>query len=72
MLSVTNKHFMLNVVRMSVVMLNVMAPFEKGNHRDLYGGDTCLLSTDDLKVKAGNTKGGSMTVPLTSCLTGFD
>jgi hypothetical protein len=25
-----------------------------------------------LKVKAGNTKGGSITVPLTSCLTGLD
>jgi len=24
------------------------------------------------KVKAGNTKGGSITVPLTSCLTGLD
>jgi hypothetical protein len=25
-----------------------------------------------LKVKAGNTKGGSITVPLTSCLTGLE
>ncbi len=24
------------------------------------------------KVKPGNTKGGSITVPLTSCLTGLD
>jgi hypothetical protein len=24
------------------------------------------------RVKAGNTKGGSITVPLTSCLTGLD
>jgi hypothetical protein len=24
------------------------------------------------KVEAGNTKGGSITVPLTSCLTGLD
>jgi hypothetical protein len=26
----------------------------------------------DLFVPAGNTKGGSITVPLTSCLTGLD
>ncbi len=25
-----------------------------------------------VSVKAGNTKGGSITVPLTSCLTGLD
>jgi hypothetical protein len=26
----------------------------------------------DLKEYTGNTKGGSITVPLTSCLTGLD
>ncbi len=29
-------------------------------------------STHDPKQKAGNTKGGSITVPLTSCLTGLE
>jgi hypothetical protein len=29
-------------------------------------------STLNLEVKAGNTKGGSITVLLTSCLTGLD
>ncbi len=28
--------------------------------------------TELIISKAGNTKGGSITVPLTSCLTGFD
>ncbi len=28
--------------------------------------------TVELKVGAGNTKGGSITVPLTSCLTGLE
>jgi hypothetical protein len=28
--------------------------------------------TNDSKVKAGNTKGESITVPLTSCLTGLE
>jgi hypothetical protein len=28
--------------------------------------------TPDPKIEAGNTKGGSITVLLTSCLTGLD
>jgi hypothetical protein len=47
---------MLNVVMLSVVMLNV----------------TILNGVLFLKVLSGNTKGGSITVPLTSCLTGLD
>ena len=31
-----------------------------------------LLRRSSLTLGAGNTKGGSMTVPLTSCLTGLD
>ncbi len=29
-------------------------------------------ATRDLKFEAGNTKEGSITLPLTSCLTGLD
>jgi hypothetical protein len=29
-------------------------------------------STSGWRVESGNTKGGSITVPLTSCLTGLD
>ncbi len=29
-------------------------------------------ATRNIKFEAGNTKGGSITVPLTSCLTGLD
>jgi hypothetical protein len=32
---------------------------------------SCSAKTN-LKVKSGNTKGGSITVPLTSCLTGLE
>ncbi len=31
-----------------------------------------VLTPRHPKVKAGNTKGGRITVPLTSCLTGLD
>ncbi len=31
-----------------------------------------LLFSQSFTLKAGNTKGGSITVPLTSCLTGLD
>jgi hypothetical protein len=31
-----------------------------------------LFWIGDLISKAGNTKGGSITVPLTSCFTGFE
>jgi hypothetical protein len=31
----------------------------------------CVVVIPEMK-KAGNTKGGSITVPLTSCLTGLD
>ncbi len=30
------------------------------------------LEVQQMKVKAGNTKGGSINAPLTSCLTGLD
>jgi hypothetical protein len=40
------------------------------------GGHTsCLLPShfsEALNTQAGNTKGGNITVPLTSCLTGLD
>jgi len=31
-----------------------------------------LLDLAYTMIRAGNTKGGSITVPLTSCLTGLD
>jgi hypothetical protein len=31
-----------------------------------------VCSHNGIMGKSGNTKGGSITVPLTSCLTGFD
>ncbi len=36
------------------------------------GGTVVEHSSHHPKVKAGNTKGGCITVPLTSCLTGLD
>ncbi len=38
--------------------------------KQFYKIDPCL--TDTSFAKSGNTKGGSITVPLTSCLTGLD
>jgi hypothetical protein len=34
--------------------------------------DFCFVDKQVRRVKPGNTKGGSITVPLTSCLTGLD
>jgi hypothetical protein len=33
---------------------------------------SAVPSKNDWKDEAGNTKGGSITVPLTSCLTGLE
>ncbi len=35
-------------------------------------GDGALLELELGNVETGNTKGGSITVPFTSCLTGWD
>jgi hypothetical protein len=58
MLSVTNKLLMLSVIMLDVVMLNVVAPAKQLKNYPMF--------------EAGNTKGGSTTVPSTSCLTGLE
>jgi hypothetical protein len=45
-----------------------MLPHE--SYSKLEGSDP--VAADTGIDRAGNTKGGSITVPLTSCLTGFD
>jgi hypothetical protein len=39
---------------------------------DLHFQQKSSLLKENGKTKAGNTKGGSITVPLTSCLTGLE
>ena len=36
------------------------------------GNFMCSFQRDLLQIYPGNTKGGSINVPLTSCLTGLD
>jgi hypothetical protein len=54
----------LNVCMLSVIMLSVLAPL------------SCKVrdnkNENNQQIPAGNTKGGSITVPLTSCMTGLD
>jgi hypothetical protein len=73
---------MLNVFMLSVVMLGVVVPntdlSQTRPHAKLAGGK--LHGAVDIRqhlqpsfiVLAGNTKGGSITVLLTSCLTGLE
>jgi predicted membrane protein len=75
MLSVANKTimlraFMLNIVVMHAITLTVMAPFMLP-YRIMKSKRSSLLRRR-VNAAAGNTKGGSITVPLTSCLTGLD
>jgi hypothetical protein len=66
MLNVTYKPLILSVVMLNVVMVSVVAPtFPHLIQKP--GGLECYLS-----LKPGNTKGRSITVPLTSCLTDLD
>jgi hypothetical protein len=46
---------------------------EVPNYENALAYYIAKLSTKDksLRLQAGNTKGGSITVPLTSCLTGL-
>jgi hypothetical protein len=44
----------------------------RGAYWIFLGSKVVEHSTDNPKVKAGNTKGESITVPLTYCLTGLD
>jgi hypothetical protein len=48
--------------------------FEKdiGRKERRKGKESFVNRVIDLKAKAGNTKGGSITVPLTSCLTSLE
>ncbi len=56
---------------MSVIMLSDVAPFLPGYLLNLQLLNSCL-SVRNRSFKAGNTKGGSITVQLTSCLTGLE
>ncbi len=71
----------LSVVMLNVIMLNVVAPVQHSSNNPKTEGSnpaeapregqwikTCLVGI----VKSGNTKGGSITVPLNSCLTGLE
>jgi len=53
---------------LSAVMLNVVATFTRLRSSLACKGWNCVTVTDSLAC-TGNTKGGSITVPLTSCLT---
>jgi hypothetical protein len=55
---------LLYVVMPNVVMLNVVASVRKTGLE--------LPIHLHMNINAGNTKGGSITVPLTSCLTGLE
>ncbi len=44
---------------------------EHKTHNPFIEGSNLTTSTRGLFYKPGNTKGGSITVPLTSCLTGL-
>ncbi len=46
---------------------NTLAYYSKNFKTSFTKNQACVF-----KVKAGNTKGGSITVPLTSCLTGVE
>jgi hypothetical protein len=73
---------MLSVIMLGVIMVNVVAPIKpffpvkipfvqfrlKGNPGSILPG---FYGRKHI-VNPGNTKGGSITVPLTSCLTGLD
>jgi hypothetical protein len=57
-----------------ISMLTLIQRFICGNLK-CNSREKMLNKTDkesDMIEKAGNTKGGSITVPLTSCLTGLD
>jgi hypothetical protein len=73
---------MLTVVMLNVVMLIVMAPkketlgilssFLQDQLMATQAFYLSFFSHGYVNMTPGNTKGGSITVPLTSCLTGLD
>jgi len=65
----------LDVTLHTVILLNVIAPSIslKSDWKNDYREKKHILNRGFLKIlKPGNTKGGSITVPLTSCLTGLE
>jgi hypothetical protein len=63
---------MMNVVMLSVVMLSVIMLSVRAQVKlCIFTLPLIVVGTTE-KVSPGNTKGGSITVPLTSCLTGLD
>ncbi len=59
MLSVSNEPFMLSITNLNIDMLSLV----------MLG---VVVSKKAVRTKPGNTKGESITVQLTSCLTGLD
>jgi hypothetical protein len=45
---------------------------ENSQSRTFFAGKESELKLNDAMLKSGNTKGGSITVLLTSCLTGLE
>jgi hypothetical protein len=70
---------MLSVIMLSVIMLNIVAPWKHLSFKSFSRENVFFWAEVSPNVKlwpgikvAGNTKGGSITVPLTSCLTDLD
>ncbi len=62
---------MLRAVRLTVIMLSVVVPHWSGIQpcQRILDQGLMLFHPESL---SGNTKGGIITVPFTSCLTGLD
>jgi hypothetical protein len=70
---------MLFVVMLSAVMPSVVEPFQLENLKNICFGSSYnekviseVKKRNPVLVLPGNTRGGSIIVPLTSCLTGLD
>jgi hypothetical protein len=62
---------MLNVIMLNVIMLNVITL--NVYMLSVIGCTQVTTQTSTLVIDiAGNTKGGSITLPVTSCLTGLE
>ncbi len=54
------------------IILSICHFINKQNVFSMRSKGKCKWGEYGVKAKAGNTKGGSITVPLTSCLTGLE
>jgi hypothetical protein len=57
----------LDWIKSKIALQTLISEFFGGK----FNGTVCFFAFS-LIIEAGNTKGGSITVPLTSCLTGLD